>query len=306
MERDSVFFSVYTNAKLGAISADRRGISVEIFFDTPPGKGRNKSAKDREAHWKSVGRKRLNNGGLIALIWNKTEIHLGLITSRTDDLIEFAKKNENRLCIRVSFFGPEIERLALQQMVSSNQSKGHVSPHIFLEIPLLFEASRPFLEALKVEPTSIAFAKYLVQREEGALSDANIDPPAYATQQHFEWDLSCLFNPPLHWSLKMRPDNADSVQTARMNLKWGEGSRLDPSQAEAVISCLTREVALIQGPPGTGKASALPYGDVHALNILIRVIPRSNFYEFSFKTVSEKSLWSLSPIMPSTICSNQC
>ncbi|OAX35178.1 hypothetical protein K503DRAFT_858768 [Rhizopogon vinicolor AM-OR11-026] len=31
-------------------------------------------------------------------------------------------------------------------------------------------------------------------------------------------------------------------------------SRLDPSQADAVMDALTREVALIQGPPGTGKS----------------------------------------------------
>ncbi|EEB87724.1 hypothetical protein MPER_14830, partial [Moniliophthora perniciosa FA553] len=29
---------------------------------------------------------------------------------------------------------------------------------------------------------------------------------------------------------------------------------LDPSQCEAMVDVLTREVALIQGPPGTGKS----------------------------------------------------
>lgn len=255
MERDSVFFSVYTNVQLGAISADRRGISVSLSFDTPPGKGRNKAFKDREAYWKNFGRKRLNSGGLIALLWNKTEIHLGLITSRTDDLIESAKQNERRLSIRVSFFGSEIEHRAIKGILSTKKSQASASPHIFLEIPMLFEASRPFLEALKVEPTSVAFAKYLVQREEGVLSNVKIDPPAYAVRQGFEWNLSSLFNPPLPWTLSMRPGDPNSVQMAEMNLKWGQDTRLDPSEAEAVISCLTREVALIQGPPGTGKVS---------------------------------------------------
>jgi hypothetical protein len=35
-----------------------------------------------------------------------------------------------------------------------------------------------------------------------------------------------------------------------------EKSRLDVSQADAVIDTLTREVSLIQGPPGTGKVSS--------------------------------------------------
>ncbi|KAF8748917.1 P-loop containing nucleoside triphosphate hydrolase protein [Rhizoctonia solani] len=48
----------------------------------------------------------------------------------------------------------------------------------------------------------------------------------------------------------MSTTNPDSVANARNRLR---NSRLDPSQAEAVIDSLTREVSLIQGPPGTGK-----------------------------------------------------
>lgn len=254
IERDSVFFSVYTNIELGHISASPRGVTVTLFFDTPPGKGRSKKAAEREAYWKTVGRKRLGMGGFIALIWNKQETHLGLITSQTNDLIESSKANENRLSIKVAFFGSEIELRSLAQKVAkpSKHKNGILSPHLFLEIDVLYEATRPFLEALKAEPTGFPFAQYLKQEEDGALSRTTIDPPNYATDPQFSWDLACLFNPPIN-GLRMRVNDERSVVTAQNYLRTREQSRLDPSQADAIISCLRREVALIQGPPGTGK-----------------------------------------------------
>jgi hypothetical protein len=123
---------------------------------------------------------------------------------------------------------------------------------LLVEIPILYEASRPFLEALKAEPTSIPFSRYLRQSEDGMLSQVTIGPPEYALKPRFTWDLSTLFEPPLP-GLKMRVDDRNSITTAQHYLRNREGSLLDPSQADAIISCLTREVALIQGPPGTGK-----------------------------------------------------
>jgi hypothetical protein len=256
MQGDSIFFSVYTNVELGDVTAERKAVSVVLSFDTPPGKGRSKKFAEREAHWKAVGRKRLNMGGFVALVWNKQEIYLGLIPSRTEELITSAKASENRLSIRVSFFGSEIEHRALgQELAKTVKRRGpFLSPHLLLEIPILYEASRPFLEALKAEPTGFPFSRYLQQNEDGALSKVTIDPPEYTLKHHFTWDLSTLFDPP-HNGLSMRVDNRNSVATAQHYLRTHESSRLDPSQADAIVSCLTREVALIQGPPGTGKVS---------------------------------------------------
>jgi hypothetical protein len=255
MQGDSIFFSVYTNVKLEGVTAERKAVAVALSFDTPPGgKGRNKKFAEREAHWRAMGRKRLNMGGFVALVWDKKNIFLGLITSRIDDLIASSKESESRLSIRVSFFGSEIEHLALRQELTAAATKQRVftSPHLLVEIPILYEATRPFLEALKAEPTSMPFSQYLQQNEDGMLSKTIIDPPEYTLKPNFAWNLSTLFNPPLP-GLKMRVDDRNSVVNAQHHLRNHEGSLLDPSQADAIVSCLTREVALIQGPPGTGK-----------------------------------------------------
>jgi len=281
MGGDSIFFSVYTNVEVGVITAGGRGISVTLSFDTPPGKGRSKKVAEREAHWKSVGRKRLNNGGFVALIWDKHEIHLGLITTYTDELIDSSKASENRLSIGVSFFGSEIEHRALAKGLTQTgkQNRAPITPHLLLELPIIYEAFRPFLEALKVEPTSIPFSRYLKQEEDNALSNVTIDPPEYTTQPNFSWDLSTLFDPPLT-GLGMRVDSGQSVATAHYYLRNGESSRLDPSQADAIVSCLTREVALIQGPPGTGKVAVPALDNVDVLMLCFRVIPPFSFSEF--------------------------
>jgi hypothetical protein len=270
MERDAVFFSVYTNVQLGDITADRRGVSVTLTFDTPPGNGRKKSPQERVAHWKKVGQKRLNTGGFIALVWDKSEVHLGLITSRTDDLLDSAKASETRLSIRVSFFGSEIPRRTLEKLISkSKNKKENDTPHFFVEIQILFESSRPFLEALKVEPTTVAFSRYLVQHPDQALVDTRVDPPEYSLKHGFSWDLSYLFDPPLPQTVKMRPDDSQSIFVAENYLKNSRSSRLDPSQAEAILSVLTREVGLIQGPPGTGKVMQQFYSYSIQSNIFI-------------------------------------
>ncbi|KAN0126157.1 hypothetical protein V8E53_015329 [Lactarius tabidus] len=47
-------------------------------------------------------------------------------------------------------------------------------------------------------------------------------------------------------------NNATSVAITRQELI--PSSTLDPSQVDAVIGALSREVSLIEGPPGTGKS----------------------------------------------------
>ncbi|KAG8748916.1 hypothetical protein FRC14_001814 [Serendipita sp. 396] len=265
LDKNAVFFSVYTNVELGTISADRRGIAVTLSFDTPPGKGRNQKLKERQTHWESAGKKRLNIGGLIALVWDKSEIHLGLITSDTKYLVASAKGNPNRLSIKVCFFEPIIERRAVEQFLVNNPNgRSGRGTHLMFEIQTLYEASRPFLEALKVEPTTVAFSKYLIQHEKDSLINLVMDPPEYTTKRGFEWDLSCLFNSPA--PVRMKVNDSQSIATAEYYMKNRSDTLLDPSQAEAMVSCLTREVALIQGPPGTGKS----YTAIQLLRVLVR------------------------------------
>ncbi|KAG8909612.1 hypothetical protein FRC01_006834, partial [Tulasnella sp. 417] len=262
-DRDSVRFSLYTDAKFGPMACDRKGISVEVNFDAPPGDARNKAQAKRVAYWESVGKKRLTQGGLVALIW-KTDsgsprVYLGTISSSSKDLLESAKKHENRVKVQVSFFDAEVELRILRRLQKS--SKETKETKYLIESPGMFESVRPFLETLKAqEPTSFPFTEYLPLFDSGDLSQIRVAPPAYAHPQ-FDFNLRMLFDQPRELSL--RPHDPHSVARARTILR--QESRLDDTQAEAMVDALTSEVSLIQGPPGTGKS----YTGIEILRVLI-------------------------------------
>lgn len=252
---DTVMFSVYTNVRFGNITTDRRGLASTLIFDTPPGAARNSAASQRAAFWERMGSKRLMPGGLVALVWRtprSTSIYLGIVASPAKDLVASARASAKDLTIRVAFFDPAVEIRILEWYQRAGDALNET--RVLVEAPVMYEAVRPFLEALKAEPTSIPFSKYLVLRE-GSLSSIPVDPPQYTTSPRFEWDLSPLL--PEGPAFRLNVQDAASVTNARELLR--NQSTLDPSQAEAVVDSLTREVSLIQGPPGTGKVRLFQY-----------------------------------------------
>lgn len=111
---------------------------------------------------------------------------------------------------------------------------------------VMYEASRPFLERMKtIEPTEIPFSRYIACN--GSLRDVQLQPPRYALDPRFTFKLSCLAESPayarhIHDFNISRPG---AVATARRELL--QYSRLDPSQIDAVLNTLVREISLCQG-----------------------------------------------------------
>lgn len=113
---------------------------------------------------------------------------------------------------------------------------------------------KPFLKALQgIEPPTLPFAKYLSALPPPADSPIKLDAPLFARTPGFTYDLSGSLegdSPP--GSLVLDINDKESVRVARQVLT--ESSRLDASQADAMVDALGREVALIRGPPATGKS----------------------------------------------------
>lgn len=250
---DSVMFNVYTNVHFISLTPDRRGITVLLSVAAPPGGARSNQARARAAFWENMGGKRLLQGGLVALVWKsqtQTSIHLGIIASPLKDITDWVRRNDTSVGIRISFFDPAVELGVLQVLKRPELDAG--STRLLIEAPVMFEAIRPFLEALRRVPESIPFSRYLVHRPPEYLRNAVIDPPAYTKMPDFAFQLASLFPEAAGINdLKLSPSDSTSVDTARQMLRTS--SRLDPSQADAVVEALTRELVLIQGPPGTGK-----------------------------------------------------
>lgn len=249
-------FSVYTGAAFVGLKCDiKRGMLVEMRIDAPSGRARDASAGKRKAYWENVGKKRLMQGALVALVCKaaaggEIRLHLGVITSSLDDLIKSTRDSAEHLMLSISFFETEVEYRALHLVQKSEVDSTSRDINLLVEAPVMFESLRPFLETLKsTEPTAIPFANYLAHPLNGDLADLEISPPAYATP-NFTMKLDVLFVPPQ--SVSLRPHDSTSVENARIALK--RHSVLDPSQADALLDTLTSEFGLIQGYASTYPA----------------------------------------------------
>ncbi|KEP47695.1 NFX1-type zinc finger protein [Rhizoctonia solani 123E] len=266
--RESVIFSVFTGVTFKPLALSNRGISAGIEFDTPPGKARSDRPGVRAEYWEQVSKKRLMQDGLVALIWRdhvgKVDIYVGTVASSGRDLVDGSKAphGKERASIRVSFFDATTNLRIVQALQNRRTSS---DTRLLIEAPVFYEAYRPFLEALKREPELLPFGDYLKLQSKDELSRTTINPPLYSHTPGFSFELKDLFKPEAGvQSFKLNTRDPVSVANARARL--ARTSRLDPSQADAVVDSLTREVALIQGPPGTGKS----YTGLELIRVLVK------------------------------------
>lgn len=245
--QNSIMFNIYTDVVFNSLLPDRRGITATLTFDTPPGRARLPQSKVRAGFWEANSGKRLMQGGLVALVWKRGQditVHLGTLATSVRDLVESSRTSADRITVRVAFFDPEVEIRILHSVKQAMRPPGDVK--LLVEAPVLFEAIRPFLEALRREPETIPFSRYLPLQPPGFYTGFKIDPPIYAATPGFQYNLSSLFeNQDAHSELRMSVSDSPSVDFARQALR--DGSRLDESQADAIVDALTREIAMIQG-----------------------------------------------------------
>lgn len=276
-KHNSLLFNVYTGAQFISIVPDWKGLSTSILIDTPPGRARVDKAGSRAAFWESMSGKRLSQGGLIALIWQSgrepISVYLGVIVNNSKELTDYVKQDKTHVKLRIVFFDSQVELRVLQELGRKYNTAG-VDIKLLVESPVMYEGIRPFLEALKTEPEDIPFSRYLVHQPPEVMRNMAVDPPRYARLPNFNFQLASLFPPEAGVDdLPLSIGNPLSIERARIALK--KNSRLDPSQADAVLDVLSREVALVQGyvsmnfscpflfltcllwnrPPGTGKVS---------------------------------------------------
>jgi hypothetical protein len=238
---NSVFFYLYTGARFAPVKAERRNFTVGLLLDAPPGGTRDSNGKKRAEYWDHS--KRLQRGSLVALVLispDRFQVFLGTIISTGADIGESAKADAKTIQLRISFFDPEIEIMALHLQPISVDASTYA---VLLDNSIMFEAIQPFLRTLQeVEPTSIPFANTI--SHSGSLDTMKAEPPRYARVPWFRYNLQCLAKPGLNIpSLDVNDEAA--VALARQHLV--RSSLLDGSQADAVIGTLTREVSLIQG-----------------------------------------------------------
>lgn len=122
--------------------------------------------------------------------------------------------------------------------------------YALLEFPgVVLPAFEPTLAALQNMSAigDFPFADILAPLVQSSDAPSEAAIPAYAAGPGFRYDLSPITRDGAEFFL-----HPDGVLDAAKELT--EASSLDHGQAQAVVSALTRSLALIQGPPGTGKS----------------------------------------------------
>ncbi|KAI7227109.1 hypothetical protein KC330_g8546 [Hortaea werneckii] len=149
--------------------------------------------------------------------------------------------------------------LILRELSSSGNARLSL-----VEFPgVLLPAFQPTLRAMQrlTETLEVPFAEVLapVSTRDNPTREIEIQPPNYATRPGFQFDLSAVTTNGK--ALRFTPGR--DIEGAAAEL--AQYSSLDHGQAEAVVSSLSRSLALIQGPPGTGKS----YTGVQLIKILL-------------------------------------
>ena len=144
---DSVMFNIYTGVEFGQVEMDsRKGLVVELVIDSPPGSARHEKAGTRAAYWAGAGKKRLMNGGLVALLWSvggSVDIHVGAIAITNEKLSTASRKSKERLSIKVQFFDTSVNIKIVEHLRKKNKPRAE---RILVESSVMFESvSKPLL-----------------------------------------------------------------------------------------------------------------------------------------------------------------
>ncbi|KAK3074007.1 hypothetical protein LTR53_003903 [Teratosphaeriaceae sp. CCFEE 6253] len=250
---------VYPNVSVSDIAFDSfRGLEFVISFDQPK-VFLNMSERQRR-DWCEAS-KRLGHEALICLLSAGGSVAFFIISSapmhaRKDaangatDLHKHYNlwiDKERAHAVAKPVDQPEIYPI-INQLVS-----GHAEQLSLVEFPgVLLPAFRPTLQAMQSMrgTLDLPFAEILAPSSTTSALDRDVDigPPTYATRPGFRYDLSAVTSGDAQ--LYMDPTQSDGDVIDQLTAH----SPLDYGQAQAVVSSLSRSLALIQGPPGTGKS----------------------------------------------------
>jgi hypothetical protein len=249
----------YRNVRLvGAEFDEHKGLLCALQFDQPRELDRKSKAK-RKDWWAESNR--LAPEALIMLL-GSDQVAVFLTVAATAILPGPKAKAAKELGIEKRYprAGDDDTAHVVVQLV--NPTEADIETMLFrfgqddgklcfslLEFPgVLLPAFQPTLAALQqmIESQDLPFAELLAPTQDDALQPKSVEKPAYTKRPNFRYNLSTLSTRGDAISLNVSSPMDASVLSAQTSL--------DNAQAEALISTLTRSMALIQGPPGTGKS----------------------------------------------------
>ncbi|PKC57188.1 hypothetical protein RhiirA1_446280 [Rhizophagus irregularis] len=213
-------------------------------------------------------------------------LYFGVVVTRDEKALS---KDENFAEIDVNFIDPSIYSIALNEISNFDKTNKKTSKNRFMveSTGVYLESYYHILKTLQTtNPSSLPFEKYLapnfndlnvnngddtkgkmreemreeMKKEMSNIYDVKVENPLYTRAPGFQFDLSILCKNQHNLQLNVADESThdevvkDIVKYSNIGkLPDGSPYGLDETQAKALISSLTREIALVEGPPGTGK-----------------------------------------------------
>lgn len=263
---------VYGNATIVDVTfTSRNGIEFAISFDQP-GNVQRKNKNERKDWWQNS--KRLSDDALVCLLSSLGSAIFLTVVPEPRNPKKDATKGEQQIPIHKQYDLWSNEQRAHVIVKPAQQDGIHTmlsefslggNAHLSLvEFPgVLLPAFQTTLRAMQrlSETLEVPFADVLapVSTTANPTRHIEIQPPNYATRPGFEFDLSAVTTG--GEALRFTPGRDIEGLAAEL----AQHSSLDHGQAKAVVSSLSRSLALIQAPPGTGKS----YHGVQLIKILL-------------------------------------
>ncbi|KAK3614181.1 hypothetical protein LTR56_027417 [Elasticomyces elasticus] len=250
---------VYCNVAVSNLAFDSySGMEFALSFDQPR-ELQGKSERQRHDWWD--GSKRLGHEALICLLSSegcatffivspaplrpKKDFETGAPIEPLHKTYNLWSEEERAHVIAKPVNQPDMYSL-LDQLMG-----GFTEQLSLVEFPgVLLPAFKPTLQAMQTMSNTL---------DVPFLEAVDLGPPNYATKPGFRYNLSAVTKSGKQ--LHLTPARNTELMTAELT----SHSTLDYSQAHAVVSSLSRSLALIQGPPGTGKS----YTGVQLIKILL-------------------------------------
>lgn len=261
---------LYEHASLSKVRYHKdRGLELAYEFAQPRGAATQKSAKGREDWWKAS--KRLEPGALVYLLdargmgifcsvsWTglaSAEVPQWKMKDIPKNFNVYDDAEHARVLLSVVDMDEENVGLVLDGFIHGH-GRG---VETLVELPgVLLASFAPTLKALQHMMTlndNIPFSDLLAPATPNQEEYHTVSAPAY-TAGNFRFTLGCLVGRDCNLTLSTS-EPFDAAQ-------FEAHSSLDSAQAFALVSALTKKLALIQGPPGTGKS----YTGVAIMKVLL-------------------------------------
>ncbi|OJJ46412.1 hypothetical protein ASPZODRAFT_2129422 [Penicilliopsis zonata CBS 506.65] len=281
---------IYLNAHVQQVRSDgMKGIQIDVGFDQSP-RARTLKVAQRREYWRRSGALR-EGPALLALIDGKVDEDIKLVFLQVSQRNLGLKATEGSnaaegVCDLVSDSRRAMITLRLPGSPSREDLSNLVSltghrlipsssrSLVLVEFPAVlynsFEGILRRLQELYTDPSSIPLTTWIAPRDDSyALPpDPTSTITAYKDRKVLVSLPTYLVNETLDLSsIPKAPEIGENLTHTELPITLYPGqdtgvlceqlskrTTLDPGQAEALVSALTNEVALIQGPPGTGKS----------------------------------------------------